>query len=102
MENQENKEDKQFDVVKLASCIFVGFVAMNAVAFVGQGVANILEERYRRKQLKEARKLEAERLERIYAESMNAVDSMMAAKKAQQEAEQTSNDDNNDNNTSKK
>ena len=43
MENQENKEDKGFDVVKLAACIFVGFVGMNVVAGVGQAIAATLE-----------------------------------------------------------
>lgn len=97
----ENEEDKGFDVVKLAACIFVGFVAMNVVACIGQGVANMLDERDRRKRLKEAWKLEAERLQESYSESINDVDSMIATKKAQQEAEQNSND-NNDNNASKK
>lgn len=102
MENQENKEDKGFDVVKLAACIFVGFVGMNVVAGVGQAIATTLEERDRRKRLEAARKLEYERLQKAYAESLNDLYNMSLAKKAQQEAEQTSNDDNNDNNTSKK
>lgn len=102
MENQENKEDKGFDVVKLAACIFVGFVGMNVVAGVGRGIANMLDERDRRKRLEAARKLEEERLQKAYAESLNDLYNMSLAKKAQQEVEQTSNDDNNDNNTSKK
>lgn len=101
-ENKENKEDKGFDVVKLAACIFVGFVATNVVAGVGQAIATTLEERDRRKRLEAARKLEYERLQKAYAESLNDPHNMSLAKKAQQEAEQTSNDDNNDNNTSKK
>lgn len=102
MENQENKEDKGFDVVKLAACIFVGFVGMNVVAGVGRGIANMLDERDRRKRLEAARKLEEERLQKAYAESLNDLYNMSLAKKAQQEVEQTSNDDNNDNNTSEK
>lgn len=102
MENQENKEDKGFDVVKLAACIFVGFVGMNVVAGVGRGIGNILDKRDRRKRLEAARKLEEERLQKAYTESLNDLYNMSLAKRAQQDAEQTSNDDNNDNNTSKK
>lgn len=69
MENQENKEDKGFDVVKLAACIFVGFVTMNVVAGVGRGIGNILDKRDRRKRLEAARKLEEERLQKAYAEA---------------------------------
>lgn len=101
MENQENKEDKGFDVVKLAACIFVGFVAMNVVAGVGQGIGNMLDKRDRRKRLEAARKLRDERYNEALGESLNDLYNMSLAKKAQQEAEQTSND-NNDNNTSKK
>lgn len=105
MENQENKEDKGFDVVKLAACIFVGFVAMNVVAGVGQGIACAIEDHRRKKELVKSMNLELKRMEeerKKRDQTIKDINEIIAMKKAQHDAEQTSNNDNNDNNTSKK